>query len=200
MNNLSLDFPPRFESERLILRCYQPGDGRWYYAMSVKNREHLRQYEAENVASGIPNEEAAERLIHELSDAWVNRSSFFIGAFDKHSNEFVAQVYVGPVDWKLPEFQIGYFADVEYEGKGYVTEAVKATMGILFKQLGAHRVQLACDVTNKRSIQVAERCHMKREGTLRENRRHPDGTYSSSFIYGLLEQEFYDTNHNEKGF
>ncbi|HSB67529.1 MAG TPA: GNAT family protein [Anaerolineales bacterium] len=190
MTTPPVDFPRQFESKRLILRSYQPGDGEWYYAMSLRNREHLKRYEADNVAADVPNVQAAEELIRELSDAWARRNYFFIGAFDKHTHEFVAQIYVGPVDWKLPEFQIGYFADVDHEGNGYVTEAVIATLGILFTRLGAHRVRLGCDVTNIRSIRVAERCHMTREGTLRENRRNPDGTYSSSFIYGLLESEF----------
>jgi aminoglycoside 6'-N-acetyltransferase len=190
MGDPLINFPQLFESDRLILRSYRPGDGAWYYAMSLRNREHLRQYEADNVAADIHSEQAAEEIMCELSIAWEKRTDFFIGVFDKLSKDFVAQIYVGPVDWKLPEFQIGYFADVDHEGKGYVTEAVKATLGILFRQMGAHRVRLGCDVTNVRSIRVAERCHMTREGTLRENRRNPDGTYSSSHIYGILEGEF----------
>jgi len=185
-----MEFPTHFETARLILRSYQPGDGKWYYAMSLRNRDHLMKYEAENVAANIISEEAAEVLINELSAAWMKQNCFFIGAFDKKTDEFVAQIYVGPVDWKLPEFQIGYFADVNHEGQGYVTESVRATLRILFEQLNAHRVRLECDETNIRSIRVAERCNMTQEGYLRENKRSPDGTYSSSFIYGLLKNEF----------
>jgi RimJ/RimL family protein N-acetyltransferase len=184
------EFPTPFESERLCLRSYRPGDGKWYYAMSLKNRGHLRQYEAENVAANIASEEAAEVLVQELAEAWAAQHCFFIGAFEKNSGEFVAQIYVGPVDWNLPEFQIGYFADVEHEGHGFVTEGVKATLTILFDKLNAHRVRLECDETNVRSIRVAERCRMTREGYLRENRHNSDGTYSGSYIYGLLKSEY----------
>jgi RimJ/RimL family protein N-acetyltransferase len=190
MDTMHSEFPAHFESERLHLRSYQPGDGKWYYAMSLKNHEHLMQYESENVAVSIASEEAAEELVRELANDWTKRSCFFIGVFDKITGEFVAQIYVGPVDWKLPEFQIGYFADVDHEGQGYVTEAVKATLQIIFEQLNAHRVRLACDETNLRSIRVAERCNMIREGHLRENKRHPDGTYSGSLIFGLLRNEY----------
>jgi RimJ/RimL family protein N-acetyltransferase len=187
---MHLEFPKYFESERLYLRCYQPGDGKWYYAMSLKNHDHLMQYESDNVAANIANEEAAEILIRELANEWSKRSCFFIGAFDKKTGEFVAQIYVGPVDWTLPEFQIGYFADVDHEGHGYVTEAVKATLQILFHHLHAHRVRLGCNENNLRSIRVAERCNMTREGYLRENKRNPEGTYSGSLIYGLLSSEY----------
>jgi RimJ/RimL family protein N-acetyltransferase len=190
MNKMVLEFPTPFESERLSLRSYRPGDGKWYYAMSLKNREYLSRYEAENVAANLASEEAAEVLVQELVAEWTTHNSFFIGAFEKKTGEFVAQIYVGPVDWKLPEFQIGYFADVGHEGQGYVTEAVRATLAILFDKLNAHRVRLECDETNVRSIRVAERCNMIREGYLRENRRNPDGTYTGSHIYGLLKREY----------
>jgi RimJ/RimL family protein N-acetyltransferase len=184
------EFPTHFESARLILRSYQPGDGKWYYTMSLKNRHHLEQYESENVAYNIASEEAAEELVRDLANEWAKHSCFFIGAFEKKTGEFVAQIYVGPVDRKLPGYQIGYFADVDHEGQGYVTEAVRATLQIIFNQLHAYRVQLECNETNLRSIRVAERCKMTQEGCLRENKRSPKGTYSNSVIYGLLKSEY----------
>jgi RimJ/RimL family protein N-acetyltransferase len=190
MNKILVEFPDHFETERLHLRSYQPGDGKWYYAMSLKNHAHLSQFESENAAFNIASEETAEELVCEFADAWMKRAYFFIGAFDKKTGKFVAQVYVGPLDWKTPEFEIGYFADVDHEGQGYVTEAVKGTLGILFGQLQAHRVRLACNETNLRSIRVAERCNMTKEGILRENKLNPDGTYSNSLLYGLLKSEY----------
>ncbi len=190
MNKMLREFPTPFETERLSLRSYRPGDGGWYYAMSLKNREHLSRYEGDNIAANVVSEEAAEVLVGEVEAAWKAHNCFFIGAFDKKTSEFVAQIYVGPVDWNLPEFQIGYFADVDHEGQGFVTEGVKAVLAILFEQMNAHRVRLECDETNVRSIRVAERLGMKREGYLRENRHNPDGTYSGSYIYGLLQAEY----------
>ncbi len=190
MENLQMDFPTPFESKRLILRSFRPGDGDWYYAVSLRNREHLRRFEAENVAANISSPEEAERLVGELELEWNSRRCFFIGAFEKISGDFAVQVYVGPIDWHLAEFEIGYFADVDHEGHGFVTEAVRATLVVLFERMNAHRVHLNCDEANLRSIRVAERCGMTREGYLRENRRNPDGTYSGSYIYSLLISEF----------
>jgi RimJ/RimL family protein N-acetyltransferase len=190
MDQSRAKFPSQFESKRLRLRSYHAGDGSWYYAMSLRNRAHLQRYEADNAAMQVSDEQSAEALVRGLAEAWEKGSCFFIGAFDKRTHEFTAQIYVGPVDRQLPEFEIGYFADVNHEGKGYVSEAVWATLEILFEQLGAHRVSLKCDETNRRSIHVAERCHMTREGILRENRRNLDGSYGSAAIYGLLKHEY----------
>jgi RimJ/RimL family protein N-acetyltransferase len=189
-DNTSSIFPSYIESLRLYLRSYQPGDANWYYSMSIKNHDHLSRYEAENVAANITSIEETKTLIGDLNTEWSKGSCFFLGAFEKYAREFVAQIYVGVVDQSLPEFEIGYFVDVNHEGKGYVTEAVKAVLGVLFNQLNAHRVHLKCDETNLRSLRVAERCGFTKEGRLRENRRNPDGTYSSSLIYGLLKSEY----------
>jgi RimJ/RimL family protein N-acetyltransferase len=190
MQKLPLDPPTRIETERLYLRCYQPGDGDWYYRMSRKNRSHLARYESENPARAIESEKDAERLIRHFVAEWVARNAFFLGAFDRTSNAFVAQIYVGVVNWDLTEFQIGYFADVEHQGQGYVTEAVKATLHLIFQHLEAHRVRLECDDTNIASYRVAERCGMTREGHIRENKRHPDGSISGTLHYGILRSEF----------
>jgi [ribosomal protein S5]-alanine N-acetyltransferase len=190
MDKTHVEFPTPYESPRLTLRSYQPGDGNWYYAMSLRNRAHLNQYESENAVMTITNPEAAEALVGEFAKYWEQGTCFFIGAFEKGTGEFVAQVYVGIVDQTLPEFEIGYFADVAHEGQGYVTEAVRATLGMIFNHLNAHRVRLECAETNLRSIRVAERCGMTREGRLRQNKRAPDGSYHNSLIYGLLKIEF----------
>ncbi|MCU0485772.1 MAG: GNAT family N-acetyltransferase [Anaerolineales bacterium] len=182
--------PTRFESERLILRPYQAGDGAMYYAVGQKNRQHLQRYEADNVILTAKNEQEAETLVQELAANWAARKCFFLGAWDRISSEFVAQVYIGVVNWDTPEFEIGYFVDLDHEGQGYVTEAVSATLDFVFEHLQAQRASLRCNATNLRSQRVAERCGFTREGCLRQNRRQPDGSFSDSLIYGLLRNEW----------
>jgi RimJ/RimL family protein N-acetyltransferase len=55
-----LDIPARIETERLYLRCYQPGDGPWYYAMSQKNRFADKDHEGQGLVT-----EAARAAIFE---------------------------------------------------------------------------------------------------------------------------------------
>ena len=182
--------PTRFESERLILRPYQAGDGAMYYAVGQKNRKHLQRYEADNVILTAKNEPEAETLVQELAADWAARKCFFLGAWDKLSGEFVAQVYIGVVNWDTPEFEIGFFVDQDHEGQGYVTESVRAALDFVFEHLQAQRVSLRCNSTNLRSQRVAERCGFTREGLLRQKRRHPDGSFSDTLIYGLLHREW----------
>jgi ribosomal-protein-alanine N-acetyltransferase len=190
VHKMLLDIPTCIETERLYLRPYRAGDGAWYYGISLRNRAHLARYEAGNPALALSDPQSAEVLMREFAAHWVARSCFFMGVFDRASDEFVAQIYVGPIDWGLPEFEIGYFADVDHQGQGYVTEAVGGTLRFVFQHLGARRICLRCDDTNLRSALVAERSGLAREGHVRENKAHPDGSITGTLYYGMLRSEF----------
>lgn len=190
MHRMLLALPTRLETERLILRGYQAGDGPWFYAVSQRNRDHLARFEARNVVNEATSEEQAEILVRELHVEWTARRNFFLAAFEKTTGAFAAQVYVGPSNWDLPEFEIGYFVDKDHEGRGYVTEAVHAALWLVFEHLEAQRVRLECDDTNVRSYRVAERCGLVREGHIRANKRAPGGELTGTLHYGLLRSEY----------
>ena len=190
MDKMSLEIPTRIETERLFLRPYQAGDGAWYCAMSQKNKAHLAQFESGNAAMSIQTETDAERVMQDYARCWAAREAFFLGAFRKDTQQFAAQIYIGAANWNLPEFDLGYFADVEHEGQGYVSEAARAALRFCFDHLGAHRVRLECDDTNTRSSRIAQRCGMLLEGHFRENHPRADGSITGTMVYGLLRSEF----------
>jgi RimJ/RimL family protein N-acetyltransferase len=174
------------------LRPYTAGDGATVYAAGERNRDHLAEFESGNVLLHLEDETHAEAVVRELAADWAARTHFFLGLFDKSSGEWAGQVYVGPTNWELPEFTIGYVADVRYEGQGYISEAVVRVLEMLFLDLGAHRVKSDCHEHNVRSWRLLERCGFRREGHLRENKRNADGSFHGDFLYGLLRQEFLD--------
>jgi ribosomal-protein-serine acetyltransferase len=186
MHPLLLEMPARIETERLILRSYSAGDGPCLFKVIQRNREHLQRYESGNILMRIRTEEDAEITAREMAALWAKRDCFLLGLWERSSGKWAGQVYIGPVDWKVPSFEIGYVADVEHEGQGFVREGVQASLRVIFEVLGAHRVQLHCDAANERSARVAERCGFLREGLLRENRRYEDGSLGGTFVYGML--------------
>lgn len=192
MNKFLLDFPERLETERLYLRSYKAGDGHMYYAASIRNRNHLAEFESGNILMNLKTKEHAEAIVRELAADWIARKHFFIGIFEKATNEWIGQVYIGPTNWDLPEFTIGYVADLNHEGKGYLSEAVKRVLEMLFEDVSAHRVKSDCNENNIRSIKLLERCGFRREGHLIENRKNADGTFHGDYLYGMLRREYAD--------
>ena len=189
-NKKKIEVPARIETKRLYLRPYRTGDGAMYFQASQRNRHHLAEYESGNVLMQIKDEEHAETIVQELAADWTACTHFFLGIFEKESDNWVGQVYLGPANWELPEFYLGYVADVNHEGKGFISEAVRRVLKMLFDDLGAHRVKSDCNENNVRSWRLLERCGFTREGHLRENRKNPDGTFHGDYLYGLLQSEF----------
>lgn len=189
-NKFLLDIPESMETERLTLRPYRAGDGPLFYAAGERNQDHLAEFEAGNVLLHLQSEEHAEAVVRELAAEWMARTCFFIGIFAKTTGAWAGQVYVGPTNWQLPEFTIGFVADVHHEGQGYISEAVTAVLAMLFGDLGAHRVKSDCHENNTRSWRLLERCGFRREGHLLENKKNIDGTYHGDYLYGLLRREY----------
>lgn len=189
MHQLLLTLSTRLETERLIVRKYQPGDGPMYFAVGQRNRKHLSRFETNNAVLQPKNEEEAEVVIRELILEWEARRAFFLGAFERETGEFAGQIYIGAVNWNTPEFEVGYFSDCQHEGKGYISEALQAALSFMFHELGAHRVRLECSDLNARSMHVAERNGFEREAYFKENRKEPDGTYSGTLVYGMLKRK-----------
>jgi aminoglycoside 6'-N-acetyltransferase len=190
MNKTSLILPDALESERLLLRCYRPADAALYLEAGLRNRDHLERYERHNAIRNINTVEESKNLLENYTSGWQTHEYFLMGAFDKNSGGFVAQIYVGVPSWNLPECEIGYFADVNHQGKGYVSEGVRTALGFCFEHCRAHRVKLECDDTNLASIRVAQRCGFRQEAHLRQNKRQPDGSITGTLIFGMVRDEW----------
>ncbi len=161
-----------------------------YYAVGQRNYAHLQRYEAENSVLKPTGEAEAEAVIAEYIADWDAGKYFMLGAFACATGAFVAQIYIGTVNWNTPEFEVGYFVDQAYQGQGYVSEALQAALSFIFNHLRAHRVRLECSDTNIRSFRVAERNGFSCDAHLRENRREPDGSYTGTLIYSMLRSEY----------
>jgi RimJ/RimL family protein N-acetyltransferase len=179
------DHPDQVVTERLVLRPYRAGDGHWYAEMSARNRRHLARYEADNPVMTIQSEEDAEAVLGEFAAARAERRAYFLGCFLKDGGAFAGQIYLGCLGCEPPEFALGYFADVEHTGRGYLTEAARAALRLCFEQLGARRVRLECDDTNGPSLRLAERLGFKLEEHLHGMHRWPDGSLSGTLRYTL---------------
>ncbi|MDR4945454.1 GNAT family N-acetyltransferase [Neobacillus cucumis] len=85
--------------------------------------------------------------------------------------------------------EIGYTLSVEHQGNGYASEAVRALLGYLFKNLNKHKVMAFTDVRNEKSIQLLERIGMRREGHFLENYMSK-GQWVDEYQYSLLQSEW----------
>jgi RimJ/RimL family protein N-acetyltransferase len=164
-----LGLPLSFETQRLDLRSYTPSDGSLIYKISRRNVEHWKRFESDNAIYNLPDLSSAEEIARLLVNDWASQRCFFIAAFEKPGGDWVGQIYVGPKSAALTEFEVGYVADLEHEGMGYISEALRAVLGILFTRTDTQHIWIHCSDENARSARVADRCGFSLMGHLQKD-------------------------------
>ncbi|SHG19909.1 ribosomal-protein-alanine N-acetyltransferase [Flavobacterium micromati] len=81
--------------------------------------------------------------------------------------------------------EIGYMILPEFNGKGIVTEAIKAVIKYGFETMKLHSIEAVIDPENLASAKVLEKNGFVKEAHLKENEFF-DGRYLDSVIYSLL--------------
>ncbi len=183
-----LELPDGIITERLHIRPYKLGDGKAYFELLQRNYEHLEE-EVREVKT-IKTTEDSEIFIRKLIADWIVRKRLVLCICSKDNTEIIGQIWIEPIKWDFPLLEIGYFIDKNYEGKGMVTEAVKACLAFLFEEVNAIKVEIHTKATNERSYRVAERCGFKKEAHLRNRVKTNEGVIGDIVYYGLLKSEY----------
>ena len=63
----------------------------------------------------------------------------------------------------------GYVLSRAHWGQGYMTEALRKLIEVAFEDPKVYRAEATCDVENRASARVMEKCGMQYEGTLRRH-------------------------------
>ena len=165
MNPLLLDFPDEFETERLIIRTPRPGDGKAVYNSITASITELKPWMP--FAQKEQSETDVESNIRESYIKFLKRDDLRLLVFLKETGEFIASSGLHRIDWSIPKFEIGYWIDTRYSGKGYMTEAVQGIVGFAEKELKARRIEIRCDSRNLKSRAIPERLGFNLEGILK---------------------------------
>jgi len=80
---------------------------------------------------------------------------------------------------------LGYWMGAEYAGKGYMSQAVRATLAHAFSAMRLHRVEAACIPTNTASAKLLENCGFVREGYARAYLRI-NGLWQDHILFAIL--------------
>jgi [ribosomal protein S5]-alanine N-acetyltransferase len=83
---------------------------------------------------------------------------------------------------------VGYWVGLPHVGRGYMTDAVRATVPFAFGTLGLHRLEAACLPHNAPSARVLEKAGFRREGTARRYLKINDA-WQDHDLYALLHDD-----------
>lgn len=101
---------------------------------------------------------------------------------------YIGATGIKPANLMIPSFEIGYWVNQPYAGKGLITEAMNVLTRYLMQVLKAKRVEINCEENNVRSAKVAIRLNYELEGKLKNHRLNANGKeVTHSLIYACTD-------------
>ncbi|HYG95615.1 MAG TPA: GNAT family protein [Solirubrobacterales bacterium] len=170
--------------DTLGVRPLEAGDAAALYALIEADRDRLARWmpwAAEQDLAGT------ERFIAEAEEQLIQGNGF--QAKIESGREIVGVAGFHKVDWVNRNTSIGYWLVGHAEGKGTMTDVVRALLDHAFHEWELHRVEIHCAPDNHRSRAIPERLGFREEARLRETEL-VGGRYLDSVVYGLLAEEW----------
>lgn len=180
----SKEFFASIESERLLIRVAQPGDGKVFNAAILESQAQLAPWLA--WVSPPPTLAESEFSCRRAYAKFLLQEDLMVFFFLKENGELVGGSGLHKPDWKLRQFEVGYWGRSKYAKQGLMTEGVKTLVQQAFAQLGASRVFLTTDEKNLNSIKLATAAGFVLEGTLRHERLDLEGKLRNTRVYALV--------------
>jgi RimJ/RimL family protein N-acetyltransferase len=181
------DVPLEFESERLLIRCPRPGDGRVVHASVSESLSSLRQFPVSLPwAMEPPSADASERFCREGQANFLRRADMPMLLFLRATAAHVGNSGLHRFDWSVPKCELGFWLRTSYGGRGLMTEAAKELTAFAFRELAMRRVEALTDEENARARRVCERAGFVLEGILRRYRASPQGGLRNACVYALV--------------
>ncbi|MBD3110088.1 GNAT family N-acetyltransferase [Bacillus sp. AGMB 02131] len=172
MNPILLDFPNEFTTKRLLIRMPMPSDGKAVYDAISTSLPELKPWVP--FAQKEQSEQDLEANVRQTHLDFLSRKDLRLHLFLKESGQFIGSSGLHRIDWTVPKFEIGYWLDTRFSGKGYMTEAGQGITDFAFNELKAKRIEIRCDPNNIKSRAIPEKLGYTLEGVLKNNAKAPD--------------------------
>ena len=173
------------ETERLILRRFEPGDARDVYNNWACDDDVNRYMTSTSLTDPSQAEKAVDSWASRYNDEFYHWNITFKDNSTVKSAGFVCVV---ACDNDAQKVELGYCIGKKWWNNGYMTEAVKAVVDYIFNEVGVNRVEIQYDTDNPASGKVAQKCGMQYEGTLRQNMNNK-GKFCDIAVYSVLAQD-----------
>lgn len=182
--------PYRIETDRLVLRCWDPADAPLLKEAVDSSLDHLRPWMPWANEEPQPLEQKVE-LLRRFRGLFDLGQDFIYGILSRDESEVVGG---SGLHTRRGEgaFEIGYWIRASRIGQGLATEAVAALTAVGFAVPGIDRIEIHVDPANEASSKIPRRLGYTEEATLR--RRLPtfgeqDGPRDST-VYTMFRDEF----------
>ncbi len=154
-----------YETERLILKVLDKTNANLVLDYYLRNESFLEEWETKKDQNFYTKEYHQELLSKELMSI-ENDNMLRLWIFKKNDDtKIIGSVgFNNIVRGAFLSCHLGYKLDKDEINKGYITEAIKKGIDIMFDEYGLHRIEANIMPKNKRSFRVVEKLGFYNEG------------------------------------
>ncbi len=174
----------KLETQRLILREYVPED--WEAVHVYGSVPEFSQYEMWG-----PNtlEDTKSFIAETITQSQATPQYQFNFAVHLKSEDYlIGGCGIRRVTQESNIANLGWAINPKYQGKGFATEAAKASIDFGFNELNLALIYATCDTRNIASYKVMDKLGMKRVGHMIGDRKI-DGVILDSYRYEILSSQ-----------
>ena len=184
---------PRLQTARLILRPFELLD-----APEVQKLAGAREIASVTLNIPYPYENGmAEEWISSHQERFEQGRLVNFAIVEKETTQLCGAIGLN-VNSQKYKAELGYWIGVSYWGRGYCTEAAKATIAYGFKNVGLHRIYSSHFRRNPASGRVMQKIGMIREACLRQD-ANKWGVFEDRILYGILATEWHERQNRQNG-
>jgi RimJ/RimL family protein N-acetyltransferase len=178
----------RIETERLVIRCWEPRDAPLLNASIHASWDHLGTW-MPWARGDRPSLESTTAIIRRWRGEFDLDQDYVYTIFD--ADESIALGSTGLHTRRGNDVrEIGYWVHVEHISQGYATESSAALTRIAFEINAMRRLEIHCLSDNVRSAAIPRKLGYTHEATRREYLYMHDKDYRDGMIWTMLASEY----------
>ncbi len=188
--------PYKIETDRLIIKCWEPK-----YAQKLKAEI---EESADVLLPWMPFAKAPfPTLIEEINTLRTFRGNYdlnkdyVLGIFDK-----AEEIVIGSTGLHTRQgpntFEIGYWIGKRHQNKGYATEVTSSLIKLSFEYSNVIRIEINSAYENTKSENVIKKLNIQFEGVIRKGIVDAYGKYHDLKKWAILREEYEKSEHKKR--
>ncbi|WNB94002.1 GNAT family protein [Bacillus sp. NEB1478] len=137
--------------------------------LEIRNKDFFSQYSINRDPEFYTLEGQLKRM-EKAEETRDSDLSYSFGIYLNQSNDLIGQISLFKIErGPAQKGMVGYSLDIEENGKGYMTEALKLIVDFGFEELKLHRIEAEVMPHNAGSIKILEKTGFHKEGISKKN-------------------------------
>jgi len=171
--------------KKLELRTLVPGNADEVFDVVDNNREHLRRWLP--FVDGTKSRYDTRETIVKWQNQLREKTEYIFGIF--LGGSYIGNMGLHRINRDNNSSEIGYWLAADQQGKGIMTDCVRALANFGFNELGLNRIHIRCASDNAKSRAVPARLNFVHEGTLQDD-ICLHGVYHDVLVFGMVKRNW----------